>query len=198
MGSKGEATKSKIIEAARKLLRLKGYAGTGIEEICKESGVTRGNLYFHFKSKEEIACAAVDDAAGRYIPFFETLMQDEDDPLRKIELMMDGVFAFHESRGSKASCLFGNIAQEAGETGRTLAQASQRFFEAWIDLIAGLFDEAKGKGLVHGHLDSEALGHLIVGSFEGSLILFKASQDPAVYAKTRKALKGVLAGLRVK
>ncbi len=198
MGSKGEATKNKIIQTARKLLRLKGYANTSIEEICKESGVTRGNLYFHFKNKEEIACAAVDDAAGRYIPFFETLMQDEDDPLRKIELMMDGVFAYYESRGSKASCLFGNIAQEAGDAHRILGQASHRFFEAWINMLSGLFDEAKSKGLVDQYQDGEALGHLIVSSFEGSLILFKASQDPAVYARTREALKGVLSGLRVK
>lgn len=176
---------------------MKGYANTSIEEICKESGVKRGNLYFHFKSKEELACAAVDDAAERNFPFFEAFMQDETDPLRRIELMVDGIMSYYESRGSKASCLFGNIAQEVGDSNRVLAEAVHGFFAAWIDLLAGLFEEAKTLGLVDKDLDGEAFGHLIVSSLEGILIIHKASHDPAAYTKTRKALKELLAGLRV-
>lgn len=102
MANRGEITKNKIIDAARRLFRKQGYAATSIEDICSESGVKRGNLYFYFKSKEDVAQAAIDDAVNKNIPFFEALMADETDPLKKIELMIDGIVSYHVARGCKA------------------------------------------------------------------------------------------------
>lgn len=103
MSTRGQITKEKIIRAARRLLRHQGYSKTSIEEICRESGVTRGNLYFYFKSKEELAIAAIDDSAQRHIPFFFSLMDDERDPLRRLELMIEGILGFYTARGGTAS-----------------------------------------------------------------------------------------------
>lgn len=102
MSSKGQTTKAKIIDTARRLFRLQGYEKTSIEHICSESGVKRGNLYFYFRSKEEIAKAAIEDALEKQIPFFEHMMADETDPIRKIELLIDGIIAYHSARGCKA------------------------------------------------------------------------------------------------
>lgn len=73
-----------------------------MDEICKQSGVQKGNLYFYFKSKEELAQAALQDALERQIPFFHAFMQDETDPLRKVELMIDGIVSFHAARNCEA------------------------------------------------------------------------------------------------
>jgi TetR/AcrR family transcriptional regulator, transcriptional repressor for nem operon len=100
--TKGEVTKSRIIDTARQLFRKQGYAKTSIDDICTASGVKRGNLYFYFKSKEDVAHAAIEEAASKNIPFFEALMADEADPLKKIELMIDGIVSFHVTSGCKA------------------------------------------------------------------------------------------------
>ncbi len=102
MPSKGDTTRARIIQAARRLFRLQGYARTTIDDICSESGVKRGNLYFYFKSKEEVADAAIKDALDRQIPFFEQMMADEMDPLRRIELLIDGIVGYHVARGCNA------------------------------------------------------------------------------------------------
>lgn len=98
MTTKGEITKRKIVDTARRLFRKQGYVNTSIDDICTESGVKRGNLYFHFKSKEEVAQAAIEDATSKHLPFFETLMADEPDPLKKVELMIDGIVSYYVSR----------------------------------------------------------------------------------------------------
>ncbi len=103
MGEKGEATKKRIVRASRRLFRDQGYGNTSIDDICRESGVTKGNLYFYFDSKQELACAAIDDSTKSYIPFFRTLMEDEADPLRRIELMIDGIVGYYAARAGKAS-----------------------------------------------------------------------------------------------
>ncbi|MBI4966346.1 MAG: TetR/AcrR family transcriptional regulator [Desulfomonile tiedjei] len=102
MATKGESTKGKIVQTAQRLFRKQGYGKTSIDDICRESGVKRGNLYFYFKSKEEVAQAAIEYAVSIHVPFFETLIADETDPLRKIELMIDGIVAYYVARGCSA------------------------------------------------------------------------------------------------
>jgi AcrR family transcriptional regulator len=102
VATKGESTKGKIVEAAQRLFGKQGYGKTSIDDICRESGVKRGNLYFYFKSKEEVAKAAIEQAVSRIIPFFEALMADETEPLRKIELMIDGIVGYYAARGCRA------------------------------------------------------------------------------------------------
>lgn len=197
MGTKGEATKDKIIRAARRLFRLQGYTKTSIDDICRESGVTRGNLYFYFKSKEELAQFAIDDSTRRHIPFFQTLMEDEPDPLRKVELLIDGIVGYYAARGSLASCLFGNIAQEVGESNAVLAEAANRFFVAWAGMLTDLFDEAKATGRLTPDADSTALSQLVISSIEGTLILHKASKSSEIFTKIGEALKLVIKSLRL-
>ncbi len=195
MGTRGEVTREKIIRASRRLLRHQGYSKTSIEEICKESGVKRGNLYFYFKSKEELAVAAIDDSTSRHIPFFFSLMEDEQDPLRRIELMLEGILGFYRARGGNASCLFGNMAQEMGDSNAALAEAADRFFRAWAEMLRNLFEEAKAAGKLKEETDSDALAHLVIGCIEGAILIHKASRDPETFQKTGRALKQVLAGL---
>jgi AcrR family transcriptional regulator len=48
------ATTEQLVAAARELFAKKGFAGTSIEDIVRAAGVTRGALYHHFQSKEEL------------------------------------------------------------------------------------------------------------------------------------------------
>ena len=48
------AVREKIVESARKLFAEKGYANTSIPDLVNAAGVTRGALYFYFKSKDEL------------------------------------------------------------------------------------------------------------------------------------------------
>ncbi len=101
MGARGEATKGKVITAARYLFKYQGYKNTTIDDISEVSGVRRGNLYFYFKSKEELAFAVIDDALKREFPFLDRIMGEESDPLMRIGLMIDGMVDYILARDCK-------------------------------------------------------------------------------------------------
>ncbi len=91
MGARGEAAREKVMGAARHLFKYRGYKNTSIEDISLASGVKRGNLYFYFKSKEDLAHAVIERALTRQFPFFDRIMGAEVDPLTRVDLMIDGM-----------------------------------------------------------------------------------------------------------
>lgn len=57
MADKGNQTKTEILRAACQLFCEKGYAGVTMSDICAATGLSRGGLYRHFSSTEELFTA---------------------------------------------------------------------------------------------------------------------------------------------
>ena len=57
-------TKAEILDHAGRLFRLRGYAGTSIDDVMLAAGLTRGAFYAHFRSKDELFDEAVRAGTG--------------------------------------------------------------------------------------------------------------------------------------
>lgn len=68
-----EQRREQLLDSARKLFSEKGYRGTSTEEIAANAGLTKGALYFHFKSKEEILITLVKAMSSRFKLALESL-----------------------------------------------------------------------------------------------------------------------------
>ena len=64
------ATKDRILEEALTLFSENGYDGTGVEQIAEKVGIKAPSLYKHFKGKEDIMNALIDNAEARYEEYF--------------------------------------------------------------------------------------------------------------------------------
>jgi AcrR family transcriptional regulator len=51
---RGESSRSRILDAAAKVLALRGYSGTSVSEIADLAGTQAGSLYYHFVSREQL------------------------------------------------------------------------------------------------------------------------------------------------
>ena len=101
MGAKGQATRQKLIKTARDLFKRKGFNNTSIGDILQATGVNRGNLYFHFKGKDDLAIAVLRQALEGELRFLERLMEGETDPLQRVYRMIDGIVAYNVKHGCK-------------------------------------------------------------------------------------------------
>jgi AcrR family transcriptional regulator len=102
MASKGQATKDRIVKSALRLFHRQGYKQTTIDDICEASGVKRGNLFYYFDNKEEIAHAAISKALGKEKAYFDSIKNHDTDALSKVELMIDGMIEYAVQLGCKA------------------------------------------------------------------------------------------------
>jgi len=93
-GTKGEKTKSRVLKTARHLIHQKGFCGTSINDVIQATGVKKGNLYFHFPSKEELGLAILQEANKEFAAFLSNALHG-DRPLDKLSNFLDAVFEKH-------------------------------------------------------------------------------------------------------
>jgi AcrR family transcriptional regulator len=78
---RGQATRAQLIEVATRLFAARGYDGTSIEAVLTESGASRGSLYHHFRGKEALFKAVLEDVGARITAEVEEGTRDIRDPV---------------------------------------------------------------------------------------------------------------------
>src|SRR5580704_15932053 len=51
-------TRTRLLDAALRVIRNKGYGSSTVDEICREAGLSKGSFFHYFRSKEDLALAA--------------------------------------------------------------------------------------------------------------------------------------------
>lgn len=83
-----EKRRAQLIEAAMKVISQKGYAGATTEAIARKAGLTKGALYFHFGSKEDIFFAVVKEMSQRHFALVIEPLCKELNPEKGLEKLV--------------------------------------------------------------------------------------------------------------
>jgi AcrR family transcriptional regulator len=75
-----ERTRQRLLAEAQRLFRQRGYAATSLEQIAEAAEVTKGAIYGHFASKEDLMLSALEAAPA---PDYSTTLNDQSRPLRE-------------------------------------------------------------------------------------------------------------------
>lgn len=170
-------TKRKLVDAGVELMRAHGYNATTVDDICATAGVTKGGFFHYFKSKDELAKAAL----GR---FFEGRQSDyEQAPFHKLADPLDRVFgrldyvekSYGDNNHPTKGCLIGVFAQEMAFANPELRGACQGFFTKIASDVAKDLAEAKAAHASKATFDPKDLAMFYVSVVQGSLLLAKAA-----------------------
>ncbi len=196
LGEKGERTRSRIIETAKSLFHLKGFTNTSMDEIVKESGVTKGNLYYYFASKEELGSAVVDCLITDLL---STGIRSggRQDPVIQLIQMFEQAEEDLENMDCKGGCLFGNLALEVSDVHDGLRQKLQEALHRWEYQVERLLEGGKATGILKKDLHSGSTAHFIIAAFEGGILLTKVKKDVSIFRHCTSMMREVLDGLRV-
>ena len=77
-----------IVRAARKLFLKKGYRGTSIRDICRESGLSNGTLYFYFDNKDALYAHIYEECFQHLNEMLDDAVQPDMEPLDQIEIAL--------------------------------------------------------------------------------------------------------------
>jgi TetR/AcrR family transcriptional regulator, transcriptional repressor for nem operon len=190
----GENARDTLIDVGTELMRRSGYVGTSVDEICTAAGVTKGAFFHHFPSKEALAKECLRKWQDQMATLHRSAAyQAIADPVEKVLASIDFLGEVFSHPDVQKSCLAGTTVQEVSETNPTLREAAQTCFLQGEAYFKSLLDEASSSRGVT--LDTASLARHWMATIQGSLLLWKASRDPAVIAENLMHFKTYLAGL---
>jgi TetR/AcrR family transcriptional repressor of nem operon len=190
-------TKRNLVDAGVRLMRARGFNATTVDDICAAAGVTKGGFFHYFKSKEEIAKAAVSRfSAGKSEDFREAPFRKLADPLDRVFGRLE--FARKSTGGTThltKGCLVGMLAQELSFTHPELRGACEDSFSRMaIDFETDLA-EAKAAHAPQAEFDPKEVAMLYVTIIQGSLMLAKTSKSNAVLHRNLEQFRQYLHAL---
>ncbi len=175
---KGDVTKERILFEGAKIVHLKGYHATGLQEILKAAGVPKGSFYFYFKSKKDFGLQLIDyytdGIVSRGTKFFERA------DLSPLESLQENIrWIMHQSTklGFKGGCPIGNLAQELGDTDEAFREKLNDAYKRLIRLHALYLEEAQKEGEISADLDVTEIAELVFSCYQGALIQMKVSRN---------------------
>ncbi|MFT4045335.1 MAG: TetR/AcrR family transcriptional regulator [Solimonas sp.] len=164
-------TRDHIVAEADRLFYERGYEHTSFADIANAVGISRGNFYHHFKSKDEILDAVIDARMASTRRMLETWEAQSAGPADRIRLFIRIVTA-NQSRIMRHGCPVGTLCTELGKLGHSSQpQARQLFtlFRAWL----------RRQFVLLGHkADADALAMHVLAFSQGVAVLAHAFNDP--------------------
>lgn len=188
---KGRATRARILQAASRLIAERGVDRVSLEDVEREAGVGRSQLYHYFDGRDDLLRAVIDTTTDAVLGAQDGLL-DELDSLEAIDGWFDGLVALQEQRGARGGCPIGSLVGQLAERDEDTRAALVSGFERWEEpLIAGLTRMQEG-GRLRSDANVESLADVTMAAIQGGLLLTQVRRDPQ---QLRRALDGARAVL---
>ncbi|MFC9360767.1 ScbR family autoregulator-binding transcription factor [Rhodococcus sp. NPDC057014] len=159
---RGQLTRDAVVQCAAEEFVRNGYVQATLENILVGVGATKGGLYFHFKSKEQLARAVIDAGfteldqicTGRMKPYTSA-----------VEALIEFTYAFAHDRS--ADPMIGAAFRLVLEIGDYRGTTPNTVFEDWTQTCRELVHRARAEGDLRADVDAEKLAPLLVDAAYG-------------------------------
>jgi len=175
---RGDA-RSRLLEAARDVIRQKGFAATSVDDLCRSAGVTKGAFFHHFKTKEALGVAAAQFWAETTSAFFAAApYHDPDDPLDRVLAYLDFRKGIIGGEMFAYTCLVGTMTQEVYDSAPTIRDACADSIFGHAATLEADIDAARVQRGIDADWTAESLARHTQAVLQGGFILAKATGDP--------------------
>ncbi|HXT26186.1 MAG TPA: TetR/AcrR family transcriptional regulator [Candidatus Eisenbacteria bacterium] len=174
-------SRTRLLQAAEKTTYLYGFGSTSIADIAKLARVPLGNVYYYFKSKDEIGGAIVELRVSR----FKKLLRDldkADSPKERLCRFVDIKIKNREAL-ARGGCPAGTLCSELQKYGGSAARKSRVLFAEALAWMEKQF-EALGKGT-----HSRGLAVHLLSATQGVSLLAHTFHDAALIEMEAQQLK---------
>ena len=163
-------------------MHVHGYRATSLDDVLRESGVGKGNFYYHFKSKEDLGYAILDEVVGVFLertldPCFR---EGGDRPIAQIRCFLARVLETQRARNCVGGCRLGNLAAELSDVHEGFRTRLATVFFTWRERLTRTLRDAQAAGDVSPSFQPDAVAQFLVASLEGAMLMSKLTKDITV------------------
>lgn len=191
-----EVTREKILQAAAEEIYRVGFQAASIGDILKKLGISKGALYHHFASKQELGYAVLDDVlCGKAGAAWDAALNHED-PIVGLCDMLECMAGQLEGQRLHCGCPINNLAQEMSPVDEGFRARLEKIYASWHRRIQNALAGAQQRGLMRADVDASEAAYFIIAAMQGAMGLAKNAQDCAIFRASVKGLALYLNSLK--
>lgn len=187
--SKAQATKMRIIEQAAALFNQQGYAGSSMSDIMRVTGLQKGGIYNHFRSKDELALEAFDFAVNRVQSEFLGALKGKRHAVERLIAILSVYERMFDEPPVQGGCPILNTAVESDDAHPALRERAQLAMDAWRILLHRIVDKGIMRGELHSTVDADTVATILIATIEGAVMLSKLYGDATHLERALNFLK---------
>jgi TetR/AcrR family transcriptional regulator, transcriptional repressor for nem operon len=171
---KGERTRTRIVEAAARLIHERSVAGTTLEDVKAAAAVSGSQLYHYFPDKDDLLQAVIEHQARTIAANQRQADLGSPDGLRA---WRDTVIAQATSSNGRGGCPLGSLAGQLAETDPCARALIAAGFEQWSAAISDGLRELQAAGRLQAAIDADDYAITLLAALQGGILLAQIQQD---------------------
>lgn len=180
--SKGQDTRSRILDCAQQIVLEKGFSGSSLDEIIDAARITKGGFFYHFRGKADLARALMERYLAEDEAFLTALVEraDElvDDPLQRVLVFLK-LFAeaMAELPDVHPGCLVASFTYESQQFDPAVRRMAEDGVRSWRRIFVERFEPVVAKYPPAHEVELDELGDMLTSVIEGGIIVSRVMRD---------------------
>lgn len=195
-----EVAREQILEAAFNEIHRVGFQAASIQNILKETNLTKGALYHHFPNKNALGYAIIDEVIRPLVEIhWIAPLQTIPNHQNPIDILIQTIADAGEKMTMDdvtTGCPLNNLSQEMSLIDEGFRKRTDLIYQDWRNSICSALEQGKQNGFVKQEINTEQFSIVFVATLEGCLGMAKSSQSLKLLLSCGSGLMSLLNGLR--
>jgi TetR/AcrR family transcriptional regulator, transcriptional repressor for nem operon len=194
---KGTATRQRIVEAAAGLIVQQGVAGTTLEDVRAEAGVSSSQIYHYFADKEALVLAVVDYQADAVVGGIHEPVLAAIEGIDGLRAWRDMIVSVQERGGCVGGCPLGSLGSELAELDHAARRGVAVGYRRWETAIRRCLQSMHDRGQLVPSADPGQLATALLAALQGGLLLAQIERSIRPLAAALDAMIALIGSLAI-
>jgi TetR/AcrR family transcriptional repressor of nem operon len=166
--------REKIIQESLKLFSLKGFLSTSIQDVLEAAGTSKGGLYNHFMSKEDLFFAVLGVAQEIWRQRTLEGLDRIEKPIERIKKLLRNYSNRYlkDTQAFPGGCVFVTLSVELDDQRPRLSEEITKGFVGFKEMLNRWLDESKKSGQIRSDVDTKAVTEMIFAGMLGTSVIY--------------------------
>jgi TetR/AcrR family transcriptional repressor of nem operon len=191
--------KERLTDAAMDLIWHNSYGTTSVDAICERAGAKKGSFYYFFKSKSELAAAALEADWNKKKVEMDSIFSPTDPPLERLDRYFDFVHdrlaELQKKCGSILGCPFVSVGSEVSTQDQIVRETIDRIMDRKVNYFVSAVRDAAAEGLIDAP-DPVAKARALFSCYQGMMAQARIQNDIALLRGFKEVAMEVLGAKR--
>ena len=183
------------MDAAVELLWQNSYGATSVDAICERAGAKKGSFYYFFKSKSELAAAALEADWNKKKAQMDSIFSPTVPPLERLERYFDFVHGrlaeLQKKCGSILGCPYVSVGSEVSTQDPIVRETIDRIMDRKMKYFISAVRDAAAQGLIDAP-DPEAKARALFACYQGTVAQARIQNDIELLREFKDVARTVL------